>query len=65
MSDSSKWPASRVVIVVARASDAIWAAMVWLGSPAVTMAGLCGFAVSTAVFFVAKAKYDRRKAAAG
>ena len=65
MSDRSKWPASRVVIAVAWASDLIWAAMVWLGNPAVTKAGLWGFGVSIVVFFVAKARYDRRKAVAG
>jgi len=61
MSDRSKWPPSKVIIAVAWASDLIWAAMVWLGNPAVTKAGLCGFVVSTVVFFVAKARYDRRK----
>ena len=65
MSDRSKWPASRVVIVVAWSSDLIWALMVWFGNPAVTKAGLWGFGVSTVVFIVAKARYDRRKAVAG
>ena len=65
MSDRSKWPTSRVVIAVAWASDVIWAAMVWLGNPAVTKAGLWGFGVSTVVFFIAKARYDRWKGIAG
>jgi hypothetical protein len=65
MSDRSRWPASRLVIAVAWASDLIWAAMVCFGNSAVTEAGLWGFGVSTVVFFIAKAKYDSWKAAAG
>jgi hypothetical protein len=65
MPDRSKWPPSKVTIAVAWASDLIWAAMVWRGNPAVTKAGLRGFAVSTVVFFVAKARYDRWKTVAG
>ena len=59
----SKWPTAKVVMASAWASDLAWAAMVWLGYPAVTKTGIGGFVVSTFVFFIAKAKYDRQKPA--
>jgi hypothetical protein len=61
----SKWPTAKVVMAIAWASDLLWATMVWLGDPTITKAGICGFVVSTFVFFIAKAKYDRQKATAG
>jgi len=61
MFDRSKWPPSRSAIAIAWASDLVWAAMVWFGNATIKKAGLCGFAVSTVVFFVAKARYDRQK----
>ena len=58
--DRSSWPASRIVMAVAWASDLIWLPMIGFGNAG---AGVLGFALSCVVLLIAKARYDHHKAA--
>jgi hypothetical protein len=56
----STWPTSRIVIAVAWASDLIWLPMIGFGNAG---AGVFGFGLSCVALLIAKASYDRHKAA--
>ena len=56
--ERSNWPASRIVVVAAWASDLIWLPMIGFGNAS---GGLWGFGLSCLVALIAKAMYDRQR----